>query len=219
MTERRSALDELEVAALHIVGGGTDLRLRLSPSARWQGGLLHTRGGQPFHPNVPSEELFTSPDHRCTAGVLVASRPLRLPDGTCIENLKLWFEQGTVVKFEAGTGREAFDRWLAMDCGARRLGEVALVGLDSPLAQCGLLFDHVLYDENAAAHVALGDGFPFALTEGNHLSSDELRAEGLNRSAVHIDIPFGSPRVDVHATLRSGRSVPLLWRGQWHLCP
>jgi aminopeptidase len=132
-----------------------------------------------------------------------------------VENLVLELRAGKVVSFEASAGEEVFAQWLEVDEGARYLGELGLVGEDSPVADSQKVFHHLLLDENAAAHVALGQGFATCFDFGGESSPGQLDAAGCNRSAIHTDIPFGSPEVTVVATQTRQGEVVLLERGAW----
>lgn len=217
LAARAATLDALEIRELHVTGGGNDFRARLSSAARWRGGAHTTASGQRFFPNVPSFEIFTTPDRRGTQGRFVASRPFRLNGGVVVENLVLDFDAGKVVNFTATTGEEAFALWLEVDEGARYLGEIGLVGEDSPVAQSKKIFYHFLLDENAAAHAALGQGFATCLDFGGETSPSQLEAAGCNHSVIHTDIPFGSPEITVVATHTCQGEVLLLERGRWAL--
>lgn len=217
LAKRAAALDALEIRELNVTGGGNDFRVCLSSAARWRGGTHSTVNGQRFFPNVPSFEIFTTPDRRGTEGRFVASRPVRLNGGVVVENLVLDFEAGKVVNFEAAMGEEPFARWLEVDEGARYLGEIGLVGEDSPVAQSKKIFYHPLLDENAAAHAALGQGFAACLDFGGETSPSQLETAGCNHSVIHTDIPFGSPEITVVATHTCQGEVLLLERGRWAL--
>ena len=208
-------LDELEVREIHLSGGGTDLVVGLPREARWIGGSLETAAGQRFCRNLPSEEVFTTPDRRLTEGRLAASRPLRLDAGTLVSGLVLQFENGRVVDFTAESGQEAFGRWLELEDGARALGELALVGEDSEIAKSGLFFDLELLDENASSHAALGRGYAAALAGGEGMSPRELAALGFNPASVHLDVLFGSPEVRVAAITSREGEVLLIEQGRW----
>lgn len=215
LTRRCAVLDELGIREIRVTGGGNDMRLGLSEKSRWRDTGRATSAGQRFQLNVPSFEVFTTPDWRRTEGRLAAGRTFWLPGGAPVEGLVLTFREGRVVDVEARTGAQDFDRWLDVDEGARRLGEFALVGEDSPIARSGIHFGHTLLDENAAAHVGLGLGIASALDGGASLSPEELDALGFNTSAVHFDVPFGSAEVDVVATECRQGEVVLLERGRW----
>lgn len=212
---RARQLDALAITELRIRGGGSDLRVGLSARARWQSGAFETVRGHSFRGNLPSEEVFTTPDRRLTRGRLVASAPFRLADGVVVKNLVLSFRHGRVEAFDAGQGRQALARWLETDGGLRFLGEIALVGQDSPVARSGLFFDKLVLDENARSHVALGQGYALALAGGESLSAQELENLGCNLFGVHTDILFGSPEVSVVATRSRRGEVVVIDRGRW----
>lgn len=212
---RCRALDELRITELHVTGGGTDLRIVLAPEARWQGGSWTTQAGQRSALNLPSEEVFTTPDRRRTEGRLAASRPFRCPGGPSVHRLVVRFAGGRVGDFAADSGEEAFADWLDTDEGARHLGEIGLVGGESAVAESGVFFDFLQLDENASSHVALGQGFPWALAVPPPASTRRLEELGCNASEVHLDVPFGSPEVTVVAARSREGEVVLVDRGNW----
>lgn len=212
---RRRLLNELQIREIRVVGGKSDLRVGLSTEARWLGGSKTTASGQRFNANVPTEENFTTPDLRCTEGRLAATMPFRTKSGLLVEDLVMHFEEGRLVRFEASEGIEGFERWIDTDRGARFLGEFALVGQDSPIAKSQLFFEHTLYDENAWAHVALGQAYTTALEDGENLTQEELRKLGCNHSTIHTDIMFGSTDVSIIATETRQGEVTLIDHGHW----
>ncbi|MCP5114020.1 MAG: aminopeptidase [bacterium] len=212
---RCRSLDELEIRQLHVLGEGADLRIGLSRQARWLGGSLKTATGQTFYRNLPSEEVYTTPDRRLTEGRLAITRPLRINRDTLVSELVLYFKGGRVIDFEAGGGADSFERWLEVDEGARYLGEIGLVGEDSLIAASGLFFDLALLDENAAAHVALGKSYAGALAGGETMSPRALEALGFNPAPVHLDVLFGAPEVKVVATRSQEGEVALIDSGRW----
>ncbi|MEM1176899.1 MAG: aminopeptidase [Acidobacteriota bacterium] len=212
---RRRRLDELEIRRLHILGGGSDLVVGLSPKARWLGGSKLTAGGQRFNANVPSEENFTTPDRRVTHGRLAATMPFRTKSGLLVEGLVMDFVDGRIEGVSAKKGADAFERWVDVDGGGRFLGEMALVGSDSPIAQSGLFFEHTLFDENAWSHVAVGQAYATALRGGEEMGAAEKESLGFNLSSIHTDIMFGSPEVSVIATETNEGAVPLIENGRW----
>lgn len=212
---RRRLLDDLVIRELHVVGPGTDLRVGLSDAARWLGGSKTTVSGQAFNANVPSEENFTTPDRRRTEGSLRATMPFRTKSGVLVEDLEMRFEAGRLTEFTAGRGAEGFRRWIDTDDGARYLGEIALVGKDSPIAGSGLFFEHTLFDENAWPHAAVGQAYSTALRGGESMSQERLEELGANSSAIHTDIMFGSPEVSIAATDSARGEVLLIDRGKW----
>jgi len=212
---RRRRLDELEIREIRVTGGGTDLTVGFSERARWLGGSKRTVSGQVFNANVPSEENFTTPDRRLTQGRLVATMPFRTKSGLLVEELILSFRDGRVVEHQAGGGEREFETWIDSDDGGRYLGEFALVGQDSPIAQGGIFFENTLYDENAWSHAALGSGYANGLRGGPEMSRRELDEHGCNTSIIHTDIMFGSTEVSVVASRCREGEVLLLDRGNW----
>jgi len=214
LTRRANRLNELKIKTLHFKGPGTDLRVGLSPQSRFQGGSDTGPRKVEFEPNLPTEEVFTTPDWRATEGTARATRPF-LINGKLIEGLTLRFEHGRIVEFQAAQGAETFGEYTASDEGANRLGEVALVGIDSPIYQSGLVFEEILFDENAACHIAVGSAYKFCLARSERMTDEELAAIGCNESTVHTDMMISSEEVDVTAETRAGVLVPLLVQGAW----
>ncbi len=213
--KRRSArLDALKIKQLHFTGPGTDLVVGLSEKARFKGGADIGPRGVEFEPNIPTEECFTTPDCRITSGFVRATRPI-LVNGVLVEGLSMTFDKGELVSFDAKAGASAFREYINTDPGAKRLGEVALVGTDSPIFQSGRVFEEILLDENAACHIAIGSAYKFCLDGGNDLSEADAAAIGCNESIVHTDIMISSDEVDVTVTTRSGDSVDLIRKGEW----
>ncbi|RIL08368.1 MAG: aminopeptidase [Proteobacteria bacterium] len=214
LQERARRLTDLRIKTLHFRGPGTDLRVGLSELALFKGGGDVGPHGVEYEPNIPTEECFTTPDWRLTEGRVRATRPFFI-NGTLIKGLEIEFKQGEIVSFEAAEGLETFREYIGIDPGGKRLGEVALVGIDSPVYQSGLVFEEILFDENAACHIAVGSAYKFCLKGGNTLSSEELSSIGCNESSVHTDMMISSEQVDVEAQTYDGRSVSLISRGQW----
>jgi aminopeptidase len=214
LARRASQLTEMKIKTLHFQGPGTDLRVGLSPQAVFKGGTDTGPRKVEFEPNLPTEEVFTTPDWRTTEGTAQATRPF-LINGKLIEGLTLHFEQGKIVDFQATQGAETFAEYTASDEGANRLGEVALVGIDSPIYQSGLVFEEILFDENAACHIAVGSAYKFCLAGGESMNEEQLAAVGCNESTVHTDMMISSEKVDVTAETYAGDRVPLLVQGAW----
>ena len=208
-------LNALHIREMHVTGGGNDFRIALPETARWIYARMKTNSGQRYFINFPSEEVFTTPDFRHCSGRMVASRPFRLGSGVRVEGAVLEFENGEVVHSSAAVGGEDLQKYLAIDAGARRLGEFALVSRDSPLARVDHFFDHPLLDENAGSHIAIGNGWKIPF--GADPTDDEgtLIEIGLNQSAVHTDIVFGSDEVTVTATQTVEGKRTLLGNGVW----
>src|SRR5579859_105427 len=204
------ALNEAQLDAVHFEGEGTDLTIGLLPSSVWRMARWATIDGLRHLPNVPTEEVFTSPDPERVEGHVRSTKPLVLTDGTMVRGLRVRFEGGRAVEITADEGGEVLAGRTKIDDGAARLGEVALVDRESRIGQLGTVFYETLLDENAASHIALGSGFAFAV------EADEDRKR-VNESAVHIDFMIGSNEVDVTGLTSDGERVPLLRDGVWQL--
>jgi len=206
-----SRIDALHLDAIRFEGPGTDLTVGLLPSSRFakEGGASHTRTGVRHVANLPTEEIFTTPDPDRTEGVVTATKPLDVA-GSLVEGLRVRFEGGRVVEIEAERNAEALRTRAATDDGASRLGEVALVDRESRIGKLGRTFFNTLLDENAASHLALGDGYSAPI-------ADPADVSRINASAVHIDFMVGSDDVDVTGLTKDGRSVPLLRGGSWQI--
>ncbi|MCO6429528.1 MAG: aminopeptidase [Deltaproteobacteria bacterium] len=214
LQSRAKKLTELGIKQLHFTGPGTDLRVGLSSKAIFKGGGDMSPRGVEFEPNIPTEECFTTPDWRATEGFVRATRPF-LVNGKLIKGLQMRFHKGEIAEFSADEGREVFDEYISSDAGGRRLGEVALVGIDSPVYQSGLVFEEILFDENAACHIAVGSSYKFCLREGARLSESELADLGANQSTVHTDIMISSDQVDVAVETYEGKSHLIISQGEW----
>lgn len=211
---RSKRLNELKVRELHFKGPGTDLVVGLSPRARFKGGTDVGPRGAEFEPNIPTEECFTTPDYRVTTGTVKATRPF-LVNGVLVKGLTMTFEKGEIVSFEAEAGSDTFREYISSDAGARRLGEVALVGVDSPIYQSGRIFEEILLDENAACHIAVGSAYKFCIDGGGTMTKEDLAAIGCNESCVHTDMMISSDQVDVTARTESSGDIVIIKNGQW----
>lgn len=214
LKKREKILTNLKIETLHFKGPGTDLKVHLSPKALFRGGADKGPHGVPFEPNIPTEECFTTPDCTKTEGTARVTRPF-LVHGTMVKGLELTFKAGLIVDFKAREGASAFEAYINSDANAKRLGEVALVGIDSPVYQSGRIFEEILYDENAACHIAVGFAYRFCLEKGDQMSLEELAAVGCNDSHVHTDMMISSEEVDVDATTYDGKTVSLIHKGKW----
>jgi aminopeptidase len=216
LRERAAVLDERGFRAIRFVGPGTDLRVGLPERHHWLTGAEDTVDGIPHLVNVPTEEVFTTPDRRLTDGTVRSTFPLAL-GGTIVRGLELRFEAGKVVEIRAETGEEAVRQETTTDDGASYLGEVALVDGDSRVRKTGVVFLDTLFDENAACHIAWGQGIQGALHGGETMSDDELAAHGYNDSVVHTDFMVGGPDVTVFGVEPGGGEVPLIEDDAWAL--
>jgi aminopeptidase len=203
-------LGEQRFDALHYEGPGTDLTVGLLPSSEWRAARFSTIDGIEHMPNLPTEEVFTSPDPERAEGVVSASKPLVMLDGSVVEGLRVRFEGGRVVQIDADQGADTMRGWVARDEGAARLGELALVDAEGRIGALETIFYDTLLDENAASHIALGQGFPF-------LVGDEEDRARVNRSAIHIDFMIGSPDILVSGITPEGDLVPVLQAGRWQI--
>jgi aminopeptidase len=195
--------------ALHYEGPGTDLTIGLLPSSGWRAARFQTVDGIEHMPNLPTEEVFTTPDPERTEGVVAATKPLVLIDGTVVRDLVVRFEGGRVVDLQASEGAETLRTILETDAGAKRLGEAALVDREGRIGGLGTVFYDTLLDENAASHIALGQGFPFVLDDADRMRS--------NRSELHIDFMIGSNDLRVSGITTDGARVPVLVDGAWQI--
>lgn len=214
LRERVDFLNAKRYAALHFRGPGTDLRLGLADDHKWGGGADRAKNGALCLPNIPTEEVFTTPHKDRIEGQVSSTKPLSY-GGTLLDGIRLRFERGRIVEASAGQGQEVLTRVLETDEGARSLGEVALVPHSSPISQSGILFYNTLFDENAASHIALGQAYPGCMIGGTELSPAELAAKGANHSLIHIDWMIGSGEVDVDGISQSGAPEPLMRQGEW----
>ena len=195
--------------AVHFTGPGTDLRVGLFPSAEWLAAEFTTVDGKAHYPNLPSEEIFTTPDPTRVDGHVAATRPLEY-FGSHMDGIRVRFEGGRAIEIDADEGAEALRAIAAKDDGAARLGEVALVDGQGRIGPLGTVFHETLLDENAASHIALGNAYTFPLTD----DADRAKA---NVSAIHCDFMIGSSEVDVDGVTRDGERVPLLRGGDWQI--
>lgn len=193
---------------------GTNLELGLNTGHVWQGGASRTADGRVFFANIPTEEVFTSPDRMRATGIVYATMPL-VRTGRVIRDFWLRFEDGKVVDFDAREGADVLDGIIHADDTSCRLGECALVSQDTPIRRSGLLFYSTLYDENASCHLALGTGFPECIDNGFELNDQKLVSAGVNRSSIHVDFMVGSDDLRITGVTQTGEEVPVFERGRW----
>jgi aminopeptidase len=204
-------LTERRFDAMHYEGPGTDLTIGLLPAARWAAARFERADGLVHMPNLPTEEVFTSPDPARVDGRVASTKPLVLTDGTVVRNLTVRFEGGRAVQIDADSAAETLRTITARDEGAARLGEIALVDREGRIGQLGTVFYDTLLDENAASHLAFGQGFPFLLG-GNGDGGGEV-----NQSEIHIDFMIGSNDLAVTGITAGGERVPVLRDGAWQI--
>jgi aminopeptidase len=214
LARRRDFLNAKRYSALTYAGPGTDLTIGLPAGHLWVSGRSESRSGIAFAPNLPTEEVFTMPRADRVDGVVRSTKPLSY-GGNVIENFGLTFANGRAVSVTAERGQAVLQQLVDTDPGAARLGELALVPHNSPVAQSGLLFYNTLFDENAASHVALGSAYKFTMAGGENMDDDAFERVGGNRSAVHVDFMIGSDQLDVDGVLPNGKSEPLMRAGEW----
>jgi aminopeptidase len=190
-------------------GPGTDFTVGLLTTSRWTSAGHRSAFGVDFVPNLPTEEVFTSPDPRRAEGKLRATRPLHV-GGTMIRDLEVEFHDGRIVKVEASSGADVVRGQVAIDQNASRLGEISLVDGSSAVGQLGITFFNTLFDENATCHVAYGSGFPFCV-------DDEADRAALNESTVHTDFMVGGPEVEIDGQERGGAWVPILRNNRFQI--
>ena len=208
-------LNGLGIAQLRYRGdNGTDLTVGMIPEALFKGGGDTSLQGVFYNPNIPTEECFTSPMRGQAEGIVYATKPLSYR-GQLIENFSIRFEGGKAVEVRAEKNQPLLEQMIAMDEGAAYLGECALVPVNSPISESGLLFYETLFDENAACHLALGMGFADTIRDYENKTLEECRAMGINDSMNHVDFMIGYEGLDIDAVTRDGRTVPIFRRGRW----
>jgi len=214
LAERRDWLNAHAFAALHFRGPGTDLTVGLADGHLWEGGAATARNGVVCNPNIPTEEVFTTPHAARVEGTVRASKPLA-HQGTLIEGIEMRFQGGVAVQARASRGEEVLHKLLDTDAGARRLGEVALVPQASPISESGVLFLNTLFDENAACHIALGQCYAKCFRGGDTITPEQVAAQGGNASLIHVDWMIGGPETEIDGITADGARVPVFRAGNW----
>ena len=198
-------LNSLEIKSLHYTNEiGTDLKIEMPKEYSWSG--LTDDLKNEMIVNMPSYEIFASPNYKKTEGIVVSSKPLYYGGGL-IENFYLKFKDGKVIDFNAEKGHELLKSIIESDDNSCYLGEVALVNFDSPISNTGLVFGTTLFDENASCHLALGDGFPTTIPNGASLSREELLELGINSSSNHVDFMIGTSDLKIEAETKNGKQL------------
>ena len=213
--DRCAYLNKLGITELHYKGdNGTDLRVGMIPEAEFKGGGDTSLQGIFFNPNIPTEECFISPMRGKAEGVVYATKPLSY-QGELIEDFSVRFENGRAVEVKAAKNQALLERMISMDEGAAYLGECALVPVNSPISESGLLFFNTLFDENAACHLALGMGFADTIKGFENKTLEECRKLGINDSMIHVDFMIGYEGLDIDGVTSKGKTVPIFRKGKW----
>ncbi len=215
LQQRADALNERRFDHLRYRGPGTDLTIGLHPDSEWQAALDESNGIKHVA-NMPTEEVFTTPDARRTAGTVRSTLPLQI-QGNIVRGLEVTFRDGLAVELRAESGEEVMRTLIATDPGASRLGEVALVDGHSAVGETGLVFFDTLFDENASSHIALGTSIVQAIPGASQLSPEERFDRGVNHSSIHTDFMIGSNELEIDGVTAAGEAVPLLRGGDWQL--
>ena len=215
LSERCRILNGLHLKKLfYRSSNGTDLTVGLMSEGVFAGGGETTLSGRYFNPNIPSEEVFTTPRRGLAEGVVYSTKPLSY-QGQLIENFHLRFADGKVTEAAAEKGEEVLKKMLAMDEGASYLGECALVPFDSPINESGLLFYNTLFDENASCHLALGRGFSMCVKDYENYSDEKIKELGVNDSMIHVDFMIGARDLSIEGETEDGARVPIFVNGNW----
>ena len=211
---RKDWMNQHNFQALHFKGPGTDLTVGLAEGHSWNGGSSMAKNGVACNPNIPTEEVFTTPHAQRVDGTVRASKPL-VHQGTLIDGIEARFEAGRIVEVTCGSGQDVFRKLIDTDEGAARLGEVALVPFRSPISDTGVLFFNTLFDENAACHIAQGQCYSECFVEGVSGDKDKMAAAGGNESLIHVDWMIGGPGTEIDGIKADGTRVPVFRDGGW----
>src|SRR5271166_5667514 len=214
LSRRTEWLNDKRFQALHYSGPGTDLTIGIADGHAWEGGAATAKNGIACNPNIPTEEVFTTPHARRVEGHVASTKPLSY-QGSLIDGIRVRFEAGRIVEATAARGEDVLRKVLDTDEGAARLGEVALVPHSSPISKSGLLFFNTLFDENAACHIAIGQCYAKCFVDGDKLTSEEIAARGGNKSMIHIDWIIGSGQIDIDGLDANGDRTPVFRKGEW----
>lgn len=215
LSEKCDKLNALQIDYLHYTNqAGTDFKCWLMPESLWKGGADALIDGTLFNPNLPSEEVFTSPMKGKAEGKVVATKPLSY-QGRLINNFYMKFENGVATEWGAEEGADVLDKMLTIDEGAKMIGELALIPDNSPISNSGVLYYNTLFDENASCHIAVGRGFTSNVAGFENMTKDELYEKGLNDSLIHVDFMIGSADMNIKAITRNGKEVQIFENGNW----
>lgn len=214
LAKYKAFLNEKQFEKLTFKAPGTDLEVYLAELHYWMGGSKDSLAGEPFVANIPTEEVFTTPHRLKVNGSLRSTKPLSL-NGKLVDGFGFTFKEGKVVDFYAEKGYDVLEKLLETDEGAKYLGEVALVGDDSPISNTGILFNNTLFDENASVHFALGRAYAYAMQNGSELSEEMLLERGANHSLIHVDFMVGGPEMEIIAHEKNGATTVIFEKGNW----
>ncbi len=213
---RASKLSKMDLDRVKFEGPGTDLEIGLNKNCVWKGGHTTSVAGRNFIPNIPTEEVFTTPDLKRTNGKVKVTKPVKVLENI-LEDIWFEFKDGKVVDYGCNK-KEILDKYLTIDEGAAYLGEVALVDSDSKVFEAGIIFNSILYDENAACHIALGRGFSSCIENGAKMtSSDDLKKNGCNQSLVHTDFMIGSGEINVTGYTSKNEKIIIIKNGKFQI--
>ena len=215
LARRSKFLNEAKIKTFRYKNSiGTDFTVGMPKGYIFTGAVEKSQGGVDFTANLPTEEVFSSPDMNTAEGTLVAALPL-VRNGVIIKNFSITFEKGHIVDYKAEEGYDTLKEIIETDEGSHRLGEIALIGFNSPIQNLRTLFWETLYDENASCHFAIGRGFPTCLKGGAEMTKEELKAAGINDSLQHVDFMVGTADLDITATTESGEEIAIFRGGNW----
>ena len=213
--ERCEKLNRMQLDHIHYKSAnGTDFTAWLIPQAKWEGGGEYTLSGNFFNPNLPTEEIFTSPMAGKAEGTLVATKPLSY-NGQIIDNFSITFQDGVASEWKAEIGQDVLTKMLSADEGAKRLGELALVPYDSPINNQNILYYNTLFDENACCHAAVGEGFTNLIEGYETKTKEQLHAMGVNESMIHVDFMIGSRDLSITGYTKDGKEIPIFTNGNF----
>jgi aminopeptidase len=215
LVKQKEKLDSLNLKELYYKSSnGTDFRVELIEGMRWGAGIEHAPNKGQFNPNIPTEEVFTTPMKGKAEGTLVASKPLSY-NGELIEDFSVTFKEGKVTAVKARKKQELLEKLVSMDAGAGMLGEVAIVPFESPVNQTGILFYNTLFDENACCHFALGFGFPELYPGALEMNMEQRGAVGINDSMIHVDFMVGTADLSIIGVTKNGEKIHIFKDGTW----
>lgn len=215
LIKHNQILNDYQFKSLHFKNSiGTDMTIELVENHVWSGGQELGTNGVTFNPNIPTEENFTMPLKTGVNGKVVATKPLDY-QGNLIDGFWLEFKDGKVINYDAKEGKNSLKNLIEFDEGSSYLGEVALIGYDSPISQSNILFFNTLFDENASCHLALGRAYPMNIKGGTEMSKEELESRGYNNSMAHVDFMFGSKDLDIIGETKDGKKVQIFKEGNF----